>query len=163
MQDIIIYMRYDGLLLKNQLCHPLYSASNALQRAYKRVLKKWGISYPQYLILLTLWEMDEQTVTQICEKTFFDSGTATPLLQKLSQKGLIQIKNLPTDKRSKVVSLSKKGLALKDHSTRRNDVFSQYESARIRALDQNDSRALSEFIKIRELVFFVNENCFLGF
>ncbi len=114
MQDIIIYMRYDGLLLKNQLCHPLYSASNALQRAYKRVLKKWGISYPQYLILLTLWEMDEQTVTQICEKTFFDSGTATPLLQKLSQKGLIQIKNLPTDKRSKVVSLSKKGLALKD-------------------------------------------------
>lgn len=61
-----------------------------------------------------LWEKDEQTVTQICEKTYFDSGTATPLWQKLNQKGLIQIKNLPTDKRSKLISLSKKGLALKD-------------------------------------------------
>jgi len=107
-------MGYDSLLIKNQLCHPLYSASNALQRAYKRVLKKWGVSYPQYLILLVLWETDHQTVTQICEKTFFDSGTATPLLQKLNQKGLIQIKSLATDKRSKVVSLSKKGVGLKD-------------------------------------------------
>ncbi len=102
------------LLLKNQLCHPLYSASNALQRVYKKVLSKWDITYPQYIIMLALWEKDKQSISSICEVTYFDSGTAAPLIQKLKKLGLIQVQTLPVDRRSKIVSLSKSGLALKE-------------------------------------------------
>lgn len=102
------------LLLKNQLCHPLYSASNALQRVYKKVLSKWDITYPQYIIMLALWEKDKQSISSICEVTYFDSGTAAPLIQKLKKLGLIQVQTLPADRRTKIVSLTKTGIALKE-------------------------------------------------
>lgn len=110
----VYYMRFDNLLLKNQLCHPIYSASNAIQRAYKKILKKWGITYPQYLILLALWEKDNQSIGSICEATYFDSGTAAPLIQKLHKLNLIQIDHLESDRRTKIISLTKKGIQLKE-------------------------------------------------
>ena len=106
-------MPFNNLLLQNQLCHPLYSASNAVQRAYKRILKKWDITYPQYLILLALWEQNPQTVSSIGQMTYFDSGTITPLIQKLEVLDLIEVRVSDLDKRSRVVSLTKKGQNLK--------------------------------------------------
>lgn len=107
-------MSRNELLLRNQLCHPLYSVSNALQRVYKRFLDPLGITYPQYLILMALWEKDGVNIQAICEATYFDSGTATPLLRKLKGKGLIDIKPFAEDRRNKLVFLTKKGRLLEN-------------------------------------------------
>ncbi len=101
------------LKLGNQLCHPIYSASNALNRIYKPILEKLDLTYPQYLILLVLWEEDGINLNAIAEKTFFDSGTMTPLIAKLKKKGLIQIEADLKDRRNKIVSLTAKGQRLK--------------------------------------------------
>lgn len=102
------------LLLKNQLCHPLYSATNALLRAYKPLLEPLRITYPQYLILMALWESDEINIKEISERTLFDSGTLTPLINKLKIQGLVTIKPMVTDKRNKIVALTTKGQKLKE-------------------------------------------------
>lgn len=102
------------LLLKNQLCHPLYSATNALLRAYKPLLEPLKITYPQYLILMALWESNEINIKEISERTLFDSGTLTPLINKLKTQGLVTIKPMVTDKRNKIVALTTKGQKLKE-------------------------------------------------
>ena len=103
-----------SLLLKNQLCHPLYSATNALLRAYKPLLESLKVTYPQYLILMALWESDEINIKEISERTLFDSGTLTPLINKLKTQGLVTIKPMPTDKRNKIVALTAKGQRLQE-------------------------------------------------
>ena len=103
----------DQLRLRNQLCHPIYSASNALTRIYKPLLEPLGITYPQYLILMALWEQDGINLNAISEQTFFDSGTLTPLIKKLEKSGLIQIKPDENDRRNKIVYLTAKGNRLK--------------------------------------------------
>lgn len=101
------------LLLKKQLCHPLYSASNAMQRIYKKILDPLEITYPQYLIMLTLWEKDGINIQAIIEATFLDSGTITPLLKKLSAKKLIETRTMREDRRNKLVYLTAKGQRLR--------------------------------------------------
>lgn len=103
----------DSLKLENQLCHPIYCASNALLRVYKPLLDPLDITYPQYLIMLTLWEKDGVNISYIAERTYFDSGTLTPLLKKLHQKGFITMKANKDDKRNRVISLTKAGHYLK--------------------------------------------------
>lgn len=103
-----------ALRLENQLCHPLYSAANALQRAYKRLLEPLDVTYPQYLILMALWEKDGVNLHAIGEATRFDSGTLTPLVQKLKEKQLIELKPMKEDRRNKLVVLTRKGRQLKD-------------------------------------------------
>lgn len=107
---------FDQLKLENQLCHAIYSASNALARFYKPVLDELGLTYPQYLIMLGLWEKDAVNILSISKVTYFDSGTLTPLLQKLKQKGLIDLKADKTDGRSKIVHLTAKGQTLKNRA-----------------------------------------------
>lgn len=107
----------DLLKLENQLCHPIYSTSNALMRVYKPLLDPLDLTYPQYLIMLALWEKDGVNINDISERTFFDSGTLTPLLKKLHQKGFITMKANKEDRRNRVVSLTKAGLHLKDKSS----------------------------------------------
>lgn len=107
-------MPKEALFLKNQLCHPIYSAANALQRTYKRILDPLGLTYPQYLIMMALWEKDGVNIHAITEATYLDSGTLTPLLQKLKTKGLIEVKPLKEDRRNKLVHLTKKGAKLRD-------------------------------------------------
>jgi DNA-binding MarR family transcriptional regulator len=107
----------DLLKLENQLCHPIYSASNALLRVYKRLLDPLDLTYPQYLIMLTLWEKDRVNISYISERTYFDSGTLTPLLKKLHQKGFIAMKANKEDKRNRVISLTKAGLFLKGQAS----------------------------------------------
>lgn len=107
-------MDYNNLKLKNQLCHPLYSAANAIVRAYDPHLKDIDLTYPQYLVMMALWEKDEVSISHISEMTFIDSGSMTPILKKLIDKKFIVIVTSKEDRRQKVVSLTKKGEALKD-------------------------------------------------
>ena len=107
----------DLLKLENQLCHPIYSTSNALMRVYKPLLDPLDLTYPQYLIMLALWEKDGVNINDISERTFFDSGTLTPLLKKLHQKGFISMKANKDDRRNRVISLTKSGHYLKEKAS----------------------------------------------
>ncbi|MBP7981095.1 MAG: MarR family transcriptional regulator [Tolumonas sp.] len=103
----------DLLRLDNQLCFALYSASNAIVRAYRPLLDKLDITYPQYLVLLVLWQQDEISLKQLGEQLFLDSGTLTPLLKRLESKGLIRRERNERDERLRVLKLTVEGNALK--------------------------------------------------
>lgn len=107
-------MSFDSLRLDQQLCHPLYSAANAIVRLYKPLLKKLDLTYPQYLVMLALWQESGVNISRITQLTYLDSGTLTPILQRLTEKDLIAQKTLLTDKRNKLILLTKKGQRLKE-------------------------------------------------
>lgn len=100
------------LRLENQICHSLYSATNALVRAYRPLLEELGLTYPQYLVLLSLWENDGVTVKQIASHTRFDSGTLTPMLKRLEQKKLISRLRSDEDERQRTIVLTREGADL---------------------------------------------------
>src|SRR3546814_13136335 len=81
----------DLLALDRQVCFPLYAASNLLTRLYRPVLAEIGLTYPQYLVLLVLWEQAPHTVGSLGDSLYLDSGTLTPLLKRMEQAGLIKI------------------------------------------------------------------------
>lgn len=95
-----------------QVCLSLYSATNALIRAYRPLLEPLGLTYPQYLVMLTLWEADDVPISTICNRTRLDTGTITPLLKRLEQKRLIRRVPAPDDERSKRVHLTPAGRQL---------------------------------------------------
>jgi DNA-binding MarR family transcriptional regulator len=101
------------LALDNQVCFALYSASLAMTKLYKPLLAKLGLTYPQYLTMLALWEDDGQTVSALGERLLLDSGTLTPLLKRLEALGLIQRKRSSEDERRVHISLSPAGRKLK--------------------------------------------------
>ena len=76
-------MSYEQLKLENQLCFPLYAASRLIIRAYQNDLDALGITYPQYLVLMVLWEFEELTVNEIAEKLILNTNTVTPLLKRM--------------------------------------------------------------------------------
>jgi len=102
-----------ALLLDNQLCFALHSASLAMTKVYKPHLDKLGVTYPQYLVLLVLWERDGLTVSDIGERLFLDSGTLTPLLKRLEAQGLVDRSRDPQDERRVVIRLTGRARALK--------------------------------------------------
>src|SRR5258707_2557654 len=87
------------LLLGNQLCFAIYSTAHAFNRVYKPLLDKLGLTYPQYLVMLVLWERDGEPVKSIGERLFLDSGTLTPLLKRLEAAGLIKRTRSTEDER----------------------------------------------------------------
>ncbi len=97
------------LALSNQICHRFYIATNAITRAYKPYLKQLDITYPQYLVLMALWQQDDIEVGQIQQQTKIDSGALTLILKKLVQKGLLQLSSSKQDKRVKLVKLTEAG------------------------------------------------------
>ena len=101
------------LLLDNQLCFALYSSSHLLTKIYKPLLKELDLTYPQYLVMLALWEEDEITVGTLGEKLFLDSGTLTPLLKRMEVAGLLKRARSGTDERQVFIHLTDKGRALK--------------------------------------------------
>jgi DNA-binding MarR family transcriptional regulator len=104
-----------GLLqLDNQICFAVYSAGHAFNRAYKPLLDKLGLTYPQYLAMLVLWERDKVSVKEIGDKLFLDSGTLTPLLKRLEASGLVKRTRSADDERQVIVSLTAQGQALRD-------------------------------------------------
>lgn len=104
----------DWMKLENQLCFPLYAASRLVTRAYQPLLANWDLTYPQYLLLLVLWEKDNQTVSQLCDCLLLETNTLTPLIQRLEKRGLIKREQVPYDKRSSSIKLTRKGKALKE-------------------------------------------------
>jgi DNA-binding MarR family transcriptional regulator len=101
------------LALDRQLCFSLYSAQLAMTKVYRRLLAGLGLTYPQYLVMLVLWEADGITVSQIGERLFLDSATLTPLLKRLEAAGLLQRQRATQDERQVVISLTAGGRALR--------------------------------------------------
>lgn len=97
------------LLLRNQLCHSLYSATNAVVRAYRPLLEPLDLTYPQYLVMLALWEEDGVPIKQLVEATRLDAGTLTPILKRLEHKGLITRRKSVEDERQWLIVLEDPG------------------------------------------------------
>ncbi|QYJ01113.1 MarR family transcriptional regulator [Thalassovita mediterranea] len=108
----------DPLRLDRQICFPLYAASNLINRLYRPVLSKLGLTYPQYLVMLALWEQAPRTVGALGEALYLDSGTLTPLLKRMEQAGLLTRKRDPEDERRVQVDLTSEGRALKAEAQR---------------------------------------------
>lgn len=102
----------DSLRLDRQLCFSLYSAQLAMTRAYRPLLVRLGLTYPQYLVLLALWERDGETVSAIGERLCLDSGTLTPLLLRLEEQRLVRRRRGAVDGRQVLVHLTAAGRAL---------------------------------------------------
>ena len=103
----------DPLRLENQLCFALHAASRAMTGAYQPLLDELGITYPQYLVLLLLWEEDGSRVSQLGERLHLDSGTLTPLLKRLETHGLVERRRNTADERVVEVFLTSTGKRLK--------------------------------------------------
>jgi DNA-binding MarR family transcriptional regulator len=106
----------DWLALDHQLCFALYAASLAMTKAYKPLLSPLGITYPQYLVLLVLWEGDGITVSQLGERLTLDSGTLTPLLKRLESLGLVRRLRDAADERRVLLHLTPAAVALRDQA-----------------------------------------------
>ncbi len=103
----------EALLLDNQLCFALYSSSLAMTKLYKPLLEPLGLTYPQYLVMLVLWERDGLGVSELGERLFLDSGTVTPLLKRMEAAGLLQRVRASDDERKVLVTLKPQGRKLK--------------------------------------------------
>ena len=106
------------LRLDNQVCFALYSASLAMTKLYKPLLDRIGLTYPQYLVMLVLWEQDGVTVSELGERLFLDSGTLTPLLKRLEAQGQIARLRDVQDERRVRISLTPAGRALREGAER---------------------------------------------
>jgi MarR family transcriptional regulator, organic hydroperoxide resistance regulator len=102
------------LQLGNQICFAIYSAAHAFNRVYKPLLDRLGLTYPQYLVMLVLWEQDGVTVKEIGQRLHLDSGTLTPLLKRLEAAQLLKRTRSTEDERQVLISLTPQGLAVKD-------------------------------------------------
>lgn len=113
MKQKTVHDQPPGLLLDDQLCFALYSTGLAMNKIYRRLLRDLGLTYPQYLVMLVLWECDGITVSEIGERLFLDSATLTPLLKRLEAAGLVSRHRAASDERQVIVSLTLRGKALK--------------------------------------------------
>lgn len=102
-------MEFEQLKLSNQLCFPVYAASRLITREYKPYLDKLGITYPQYLVLMVLWETDGLTVVEIAHKLILNTNTITPLLKRMESQGILTRTRSGADERKVIVSLTEKG------------------------------------------------------
>ena len=104
---------YSALKLENQLCFPLYAAAKEVVRRYRPFLEKLDLTYTQYITMMVMWEEKEISVKALGEKLFLDSGTLTPLLKSLEQKGYVSRHRSEKDERVLLVSITDKGSELK--------------------------------------------------
>jgi MarR family transcriptional regulator, organic hydroperoxide resistance regulator len=103
-----------ALRLDNQICFAIYSTAHAFNRVYKPLLDRLGLTYPQYLVMLTLWERDGVPVKDIGARLFLDSGTLTPLLKRLEGAELIKRTRSTEDERQVLIALTPQGHALRE-------------------------------------------------
>jgi DNA-binding MarR family transcriptional regulator len=103
----------DKLCLRNQLCFKFYALSRHITSLYQPLLAALGLTYPQYLVMLVLWEREFISVKELGQQLMLDSGTLTPLLKRLEQKGLLSRKRSTEDERKVEVSLTEKGIQIK--------------------------------------------------
>ncbi|NEM92406.1 MarR family winged helix-turn-helix transcriptional regulator [Galbitalea soli] len=104
-------------LLDEQICFALYSASRAITGRYRALLEPLQLTYPQYLVMLALWEREPVTVSELGDRLHLDSGTLSPLLKRLELAGLVDRHRVPSDERSVEISLTAAGGALREKAT----------------------------------------------
>ena len=107
---------YDALTLKKQLCFPLYACSRHMIRLYKPFLDQLELTYTQYITMMVLWERGAVTVKELGTELYLDSGTLTPLLKKLEDRGLVTRRRSEVDERNLIVTVTEKGLSLRDRA-----------------------------------------------
>ena len=134
---------YEQLKLDNQLCFPFYAVSRLITRAYQADLDALGITYPQYLVLMILWENDNVTVNDVADKLILNTNTVTPLLKRMEVLGLLTRQQSKTDQRKVIISLTTQGNEL------------QHEAAQIPIrlmqklnIEPNESQ-LADFLKLK--------------
>lgn len=128
------------LYLENQLCFPLYAASRLTTKLYAPYLKELDITYTQYLVMMVLWQQDDQSVNDIGEKLLLETNTLTPLLKRLEQKNILERNRSTQDERSVVISLTNKGKKLKEKALK-----IPHEIANSLMSDDLDFERLAEF------------------
>ena len=116
MEANAVMTEYDPLLLDNQLCFPLYACSKEVVRRYTPVLKEIDLTYTQYLVMMVLWEQGQITVKDLGVRLYLDSGTLTPLLKKMEQKGLIERERSAADERKVIIHITQAGRDLREQA-----------------------------------------------
>ena len=111
-------MATDALKLDNQLCFRFYTVSRLITQAYREHLEPLGLTYPQYLVMMVLWEQDGQPVNDIAKRLVLNTNTVTPLLKRMEEEGLVTRKRAADDERKVIVSLTEKGMALEAQAAR---------------------------------------------
>ena len=107
---------YGALLLRNQLCFPLYACARETVKLYKPWLDQLGLTYTQYITMMVLWEHKALTVKALGQQLYLDSGTLTPLLKKLEEKGLVTRRRSSEDERNLIVTITEQGEAMRDEA-----------------------------------------------
>ena len=130
----------DWLLLDHQLCFALYAASLSMTKLYKPLLEPLGLTYPQYLAMLVLWQGDGLTVSQLGERLALDSGTLTPLLKRLEASGLVQRLRDAADERRVLLQLTPAGRALKARAVRVPQAIAAASGCELSELSELTSR-----------------------
>ncbi len=133
--------KYDVLKLSNQLCFPLYAASREIIKQYRPFLDDIGLTYTQYVVMLVLWENRCISVKKLGEKLYLDSGTLTPVLKSLAEKGYISRKRSQKDERVLIVSLTDAGKLLREKAV---DIPSRIASCI--TLPENDAKELHRIL-----------------
>lgn len=110
--------KYDALRLDNQLCFPLYACAKEIVRRYKPFLDELDLTYTQYIAMMVLWEEKEINVKDLGKRLYLDSGTLTPLLKRLEQKGLVARNRDDKDERVLIIAITPEGEVLKDEAVK---------------------------------------------
>ena len=108
--------KYEALKLSQQLCFPLYACSREMIKLYKPYLDELGLTYTQYITMMVLWEHKAMTVKALGQELYLDSGTLTPLLKKLEEKGLVTRRRSDLDERNLIVTITELGESMRDQA-----------------------------------------------
>ena len=108
--------KYEALKLSKQLCFPLYACSREMIKLYKPYLDELGLTYTQYITMMVLWEHKAMTVKALGQELYLDSGTLTPLLKKLEEKGLVTRRRSDLDERNLIVTITELGESMRDQA-----------------------------------------------
>ena len=145
-------MASEQLKLKNQLCFPVYAASRLIIREYQPHLDKLGITYPQYLVLMILWESDGITVNDITQSLMLNTNTVTPLLKRMAALRLITRERSKSDERKVIIKLTEKGKKMHDQAIAIPEMLAQKLLAG--PLDENELLDLKE--KLYRIIGFLS-------
>jgi DNA-binding MarR family transcriptional regulator len=135
-------VNYEQLKLENQLCFPFYAISRLIIRQYQPFLDKFGITYPQYLVLLVLWEKNNQTVNEIAQKLILNTNTITPLLKRMEMLGFLTRTKSKEDERKVIVSLTGKAWSVREEAVFIPDKIAGTEDA-----DERELESMEKFKK----------------
>lgn len=133
--------KYEALKLENQLCFPLYAASRDVIKQYKTSLDNLDLTYTQYIVMLVLWERKQITTKEMGRILHLDSGTLTPLLKKMEGKGLVSRKRSEFDERNLTVTITDKGLNLRDEA-----IEIPNQIAQCNVLDEEETETLYKLL-----------------